>query len=70
VHTAALQPGAGGKVQLRVLVDECSVEVYGGEGEVVISDLIFPDISSDGLSLATNGGNISLDSVEVRSLSA
>lgn len=70
VHTAALRAGADGKVQLRVLVDECSVEVYGGQGEVVISNLVFPDVSSDGLSLATTGGNVSLDSVEVRSLSS
>lgn len=69
VHTAALQTDAYGKVQLRVLVDECSIEVYGGQGEAVISDLIFPDISSDGLALSTIQGNVLLESVEVRSIS-
>lgn len=29
VHTATLQADANGKAQLRVLVDECSMEVYG-----------------------------------------
>jgi sucrose-6-phosphate hydrolase SacC (GH32 family) len=69
VHTAALQADANGKVQLRVLVDECSIEVYGGQGEAVISDLIFPDISSDGLALSAMQGNVVLESVEVRSIS-
>lgn len=69
VHTVTVQADADGKVQLRVLVDECSVELYGGQGEAVISDLIFPDISSDGLSLTTTGGNVVLQSVTVRSFS-
>ncbi|KAJ6062153.1 glycosyl hydrolase family protein [Penicillium canescens] len=69
IHTATLQADTNGKVQLRVLVDECSIEVYGGQGEAVISDLIFPDISSDGLALSTNSGNVLLESVDVRSIS-
>jgi sucrose-6-phosphate hydrolase SacC (GH32 family) len=69
IHTANLQADANGKVQLRVLVDECSIEVYGGQGEAVISDLIFPDISSDGLALSTSQGTVVLESVDVRSIS-
>ncbi|TGO31570.1 hypothetical protein BHYA_0519g00010 [Botrytis hyacinthi] len=68
IHVAALQADSNGVVHVRVLVDECSVEVYGGEGESVISDLIFPAASSDGLSLTTNGGNVDLRSVEVRAI--
>jgi sucrose-6-phosphate hydrolase SacC (GH32 family) len=68
IHVAALQAGSDGVVHVRVLVDECSVEVYGGEGESVISDLIFPSASSDGLSLTTDGGNVELRSVEVRAI--
>ncbi|KAH9204205.1 glycosyl hydrolase family protein [Leptodontidium sp. 2 PMI_412] len=69
VHTATFQPGADGKVQLRVLVDESSIEVFGGIGEVVISDLIFPDITSDGLALTTSGGSVLLASVDLRIIS-
>ncbi|KAF2654217.1 glycoside hydrolase family 32 protein [Lophiostoma macrostomum CBS 122681] len=65
VQSAALSPDGSGAVQLRVLVDECSVEVYGGEGEVAISNLIFPATASDGLSLITTGGNVDLYDVEV-----
>jgi sucrose-6-phosphate hydrolase SacC (GH32 family) len=68
VHSAALHADENGKVQLRVLVDECSIEVYGGQGEAVISDLIFPDFSSDGLALSTSQGNVVLESVDVRSI--
>ncbi|KAF2143949.1 glycoside hydrolase family 32 protein [Aplosporella prunicola CBS 121167] len=69
VHSAPLSPDASGVVQLRALVDECSVEVYGGEGQVVISDLIFPATASDGLSLTTAGGNAELLEVEVLEVS-
>ncbi|KFY05732.1 hypothetical protein V491_09044 [Pseudogymnoascus sp. VKM F-3775] len=65
VHTATFSPDAAGVVRLRALVDECSLEVYGGEGEAVISNLIFPQSSSDGLSLDTTGGEAKLVSVEV-----
>lgn len=65
VHTAPFLPDASGVVRLRVLVDECSVEAYGGEGQVVISDLIFPATTSDGISLETIGGAVNLLEVEV-----
>ncbi|KAJ6069096.1 glycosyl hydrolase [Penicillium canescens] len=69
VHSASLKPDGYGVIHLRVLVDICSVEVFGGEGEVVISDLIFPSETSDGLSLEVTGGSANLHSVEVRSIS-
>ncbi|PVH86428.1 carbohydrate-binding module family 38 protein [Cadophora sp. DSE1049] len=69
VHTASFQADANGKVQLRVLVDESSIEVFGGKGEVVISDLIFPDVASDGLALTTSGGSVLLESVDMRTIS-
>jgi levanase/fructan beta-fructosidase len=69
VHSASLEPDASGVIHLRVLVDTCSVEVFGGEGEVVISDLIFPSETSDGLSLEVTGGSANLHSVELRGIS-
>jgi sucrose-6-phosphate hydrolase SacC (GH32 family) len=68
VHAVNLQPDANGVIRLRVLVDECSVEVFGGAGEVVISDLIFPSKSSDGLYLSATGGNVALNKVDVFSV--
>ncbi|EHA19510.1 Inulinase [Aspergillus niger ATCC 1015] len=69
VHTAKLEEDGTGLVSIRVLVDTCSVEVFGGQGEAVISDLIFPSDSSDGLALEVTGGNAVLQSVDVRSVS-
>ncbi|KAJ4116977.1 hypothetical protein NW765_010390 [Fusarium oxysporum] len=68
IHTATFSPDSNNVAHLRALVDMCSVEVFGGAGEVVISDLIFPSESSDRLSLSTTGGNVVLQSVEIRSV--
>ncbi|KAL3477456.1 glycosyl hydrolase [Aspergillus californicus] len=66
VHEATLQPDSTGAVHIWALVDTCSVEVFGGEGEVVISDMIFPSETSDGLALDVTGGTVDIRSVEVR----
>lgn len=55
-HLGPLSPHADGRIQLRILVDECSVEVFGGDGQTVITDLVFPDFDSNGVDLfATDG---------------
>ncbi|CAI7650326.1 unnamed protein product [Penicillium viridicatum] len=69
VHSASLKPDDSGVVRIRVLVDTCSVEDFGGKGEVVISDLIFPDETADGLALRVSGGSTMLQSVVVREIS-
>lgn len=69
VHSVHLSPDANGAVRLRALIDECSIEVYGGEGQVVISDLIFPATASDALSLTTVGGSVELLEVVVYKVS-
>ncbi|KAF7593922.1 hypothetical protein BBP40_010624 [Aspergillus hancockii] len=69
VHSAQLLLDDTELVHIRILVDTCSVEVFGGQGEVVISDLIFPSTTSDGLSLEVMGGTATLQSVEVNSIS-
>ncbi|KAL2834120.1 glycosyl hydrolase family protein [Aspergillus pseudoustus] len=66
VHNAIVRPGANGEVYLRVLVDVCSIEVFGGQGEAVISNLIFPDVAADGVALEVAGGTVSLREVVVR----
>jgi len=54
-----------GKVHLRILVDEASVEVFGGDGESVITDQIFPDPNSDGVELFATGGNATADTLKL-----
>lgn len=48
-HWAPLHLTRGQTVKIHFFVDRSSVEVFGGEGESVISDLMFPSPSSDGL---------------------
>ncbi|MFK8909009.1 glycoside hydrolase family 32 protein [Streptomyces sp. YS-3] len=54
-----------GKVKLRVLVDESSVEVFGGRGESVITDQIFPDPTSRGVRVFAENGSVRLDQATV-----
>lgn len=54
-----------GRVRLHIFVDWSSVEVFGGDGQAVITDQIFPMPSSDGLALFANGGNAKLVSLHI-----
>ncbi|MEU1799476.1 glycoside hydrolase family 32 protein [Streptomyces sp. NPDC019937] len=60
VQTAPLKP-KNGQVKLRILVDWSSVEVFGGSGEAVITDQIFPDPASTGVEVFAEGGTATLD---------
>ncbi|MFE9023583.1 GH32 C-terminal domain-containing protein [Streptomyces sp. NPDC007808] len=62
VQTAPLK-ARNGQVELRILVDRSSVEVFGGNGEAVITDQIFPDPSSTGVEVFAEGGTATLDSL-------
>jgi fructan beta-fructosidase len=67
VHTAPL-PAVEGVVTLTVLVDRASVEVFGGGGESVITDQIFPSADSTGLALFADGGVADLVELTVTKL--
>jgi beta-fructofuranosidase len=56
VDTAPLALGAGQTLKLRVLVDRSSVEVFGQDGSVVLTDRVFPDPASLGVALEAKGG--------------
>jgi sucrose-6-phosphate hydrolase SacC (GH32 family) len=50
VHRAPYPP-PGGILRLTVYVDSTSVEVFAGQGEVVLTDLVFPSPVSTGVEL-------------------
>lgn len=50
-----------GRLDLRILVDASSVEVFAGQGQVVMTDQIFPDASSTGVDAFATGGTATLD---------
>lgn len=63
---------AAGIVKLKVLIDKSSLEVFGNDGEKVISTMIYPDNEATGLSVFADGKAIlkSLKVIEVKSTQA
>ncbi|WP_030338321.1 glycoside hydrolase family 32 protein [Streptomyces sp. NRRL S-1022] len=54
-----------GKVKLRILLDWSSVEVFGGSGEAVITDQIFPDPASQGVQIFAENGSVKLERARI-----
>ncbi|ULO05781.1 GH32 C-terminal domain-containing protein [Paenibacillus sp. 19GGS1-52] len=50
-----------GKIKLRIFVDESTLEVFGADGETVLSSILFPDATSNGLELFLGHGEVTLD---------
>lgn len=63
-QTAPLKP-VNGKVKMRIFVDRSSVEVFGNDGQQVITDIILPDRSSKGLELYAANGSVKLKSLTI-----
>jgi sucrose-6-phosphate hydrolase SacC (GH32 family) len=59
-----------GRVVLRLLVDVASVEVFGGIGEAVITDQIFPQSGNHGIELFAEDGTVHVEELRVTTLSA
>ncbi|MFJ7905708.1 GH32 C-terminal domain-containing protein [Kitasatospora sp. NPDC096204] len=68
VHRAKLHLDPNGRLDLRILVDASSVEVYAGDGTLVLTDQIFPDPSDTGVALYADGGAARAESLTVRHL--
>jgi fructan beta-fructosidase len=67
VQTVKLRP-IENTIELHILLDRCSVEVFANDGETVISDLIFPSASSMGLELFTEGSELMVTQLDVYQL--
>ena len=55
-----------GEIELRILVDRSSVEVFADDGRRVITDQVFPSPGSDGVRLFAEAGGVKLERLEVR----
>lgn len=55
----------GGRVTLRVLGDECSVEVFANHGEASLSSLVYPDPHHDGLELHAIEGDVVVEALDL-----
>lgn len=58
-HIAPLKP-RDGKIDLHIYVDASSIEVFANDGEVVLTERIFPDLKSVGVSVFSRGGRAKL----------
>ena len=67
-HAGPLKMIEGESIILRILVDACPVEVFGNHGETVITDLVFPDASSDAVELFSVGGSAQIRNLSVSKL--
>lgn len=67
IHTAALDI-ENGLVSFQIYVDRSSVEVFGEDGLVAITDRIFPEADFSGLSLWARGGAAELHQLEISAL--
>ncbi len=50
-----------GKVKLHMFVDQSSVEVFGNDGTEVITDQLFPKLSSNKIRLYSKGGGVKIE---------
>lgn len=58
-----------GLLELRIVMDDCSAEVFADGGAIVLTDLIFPSEGSQGLAFFANGGKAKVVSAEIHPLS-
>ncbi len=68
-HKAPLKQ-VEGEIKLYIFIDRSSVEVFGNDGRVVITDRIFPSKGSDGISLFTEGGTTELLNLDIWQLNS
>ena len=57
-----------GEVELRVVVDTCSVEVFADGGRVVLTNQVFPAEPRAGISLFAEGAAVAVRSLTLRDL--
>jgi fructan beta-fructosidase len=67
--SAELKP-VDNKIKMHIFIDSSSIEVFGNDGEVVMTNLIFPDPKSKGIELYSKGGDVKLVNMEFHKLSS
>ena len=57
-----------GKINLRIFMDKSSMELFGNNGQFVMTNLVFPNSPYTNLSIQSKNGNARLESLKVYSL--
>ncbi|MBK8429319.1 MAG: GH32 C-terminal domain-containing protein [Lewinellaceae bacterium] len=58
-------PQENGQIQLHILVDNSSIEIFGNGGKTVISNQIFPAGTSTGMEIFTLGGGAEIVNMDI-----
>jgi fructan beta-fructosidase len=69
IHIAQMDPSSQA-IRLHIFVDRSSVEVFGNDGQVVMTEQIFPGANSLGVEVLADGGEAVLNSLEICELAA
>ncbi len=62
---AALLKPEDGKIKLEILVDRTSIEIFGNDGKMVMSNCFTPDPDADELVLYNTGGELLVEKLEI-----
>jgi len=68
IHRAEVEP-IEGQVQLKIIIDNCALEVFAQDGRTTMSDMIFPHNNHYGLYLYSQGGTTYLTEGRAHTLS-
>lgn len=68
-HIAPMQP-VNGSIRLHIFVDRSSVEVFGADGLVVLTDQIFPATTSLGVEIFPDDENVIIKALDIFQLKA
>ena len=63
-------PLTDGKLNLTIVVDGYSVEVFAGDGKVVLSTLVFPPAGDDKVAVFSGGGKATVENLSVTKLTS
>ncbi|MFC5449303.1 glycoside hydrolase family 32 protein [Paenibacillus aestuarii] len=66
-HTVQVE-AEDGRLYIQIWVDHSSVEVFAGEGEAVLTDLVFPQETQQGMGIYALEGSVQLVSLQVSPL--
>lgn len=69
IDSAPLQ-ATGGSYDLRIFVDHCSVEIFAQDGQVTMTELIFPDPESVSVATYASEGTATVSSLKLTTLAA
>lgn len=57
-----------GKIALRIFIDRSSIEVFGNDGQFVMTNLVFPTAPYSTLSISSEKGNAKIEDLKIYSL--